>query len=210
SPLRPWVVIAIRSAPASRAPARISSSGSPRRTIVVVFTPFARSSSAIGARYSSASARRFSASSSSTYRAPSTTEGRLGRRTRRSTTSMSSGPAISRIKGMIPSATIEPSSGTRACLYTARLLCRRRATPRLDWRAVSADDQDGRPGSTQDRLRHAAENEPPEPAPAVGGHHDQVDLLHLRGFDDRRGGWAVPDMGLDVLHAALGQAPDGR
>src|SRR5881628_404889 len=209
SPLRPWVVIAIRSAPASRAPARISSSGSPRRTIVVVRTPFARSSAAIGARYSS-SARRFSTSSTSTYRVPSTTEGGMGKRTRRSTTSMSRGPAISRTKGMIPSATIEPSSGTRARLYIARLLRRSRATSRLHGRAVGADDQNGLPGPAQHRLGHAAEDEAPEPAPPVGGHHDHVGLLRLRRLDDRRGGRAVPDVGLDLFEAAIGEPSGDR
>src|SRR5919197_142714 len=209
-PLRPCVVIAIRSAPDARAPVRISSTGSPRRTIVVVRTPFARSSAATGARYSSASTRRFSTSSTSTYRVPSTTEGGMGRRTRRSTTSMSSAPAISRTNGMIPSATFEPSSGTRARLYTSRLLRGRGAPLRRQRRAVSADDQDGRPRPAQHRLGHTAEDEAPEPAPAVGGHHDHVALLRLGRFEDRRRGRAVPDVGLHLLQAAAGEAPGDR
>src|SRR5712691_10415763 len=205
SPLRPCVVIAIRSAPASRAPARISSAGAPRRTILVTRTPFAPSSTAIGAKYSSASRRRFSTSSISTRRDPSTTEGGIGTRTRRSTTSMSRGPAISRMKGMIPSATIEPSSGTSARLYTGGLF-RRRGTPLgLDRRAVGADDEDGRPGTAQHGLGHAAEDQAPKPAPPVRGHHDHVNLVHLRCLDDCGRGRSVPDVGLDVLGATVAE-----
>src|SRR5712691_724693 len=114
------------------------------------------------------------------------TAGGIGATTRRSTTSMSSGPAISRMNGMIPSATIDPSSGTSARLYTGGLR-RNRAPLSLDRRAVGADDEDGRPGAAQHRFGHAAEDEPPEPAPPVGGHHDEVRLHHLGGLDDGRG-----------------------
>src|SRR5262245_31826882 len=84
SPLRPCVVMAIRSALASRAPSRILATGSPRRTSVVARTPLSRSSRAIPARYSSASARCFSASS--TWRVPSIAIAGTGTRTRNSTT----------------------------------------------------------------------------------------------------------------------------
>src|SRR5712691_6188379 len=135
------------------------------------------------------------------------TAGGIGATTRRSTTSMSSGPAISRMNGMIPSATNEPSSGTSARLYTGGLR-RHRAPPSLDRRAVGADDEDGRPGAAQHRFGHAAEDETAEPAPPVGGHHDQVHLLRVGGFDDRRGGRTVPDVRLDIREAPVAEPAD--
>src|SRR5206468_233260 len=73
------------------------------------------------ARYTSASAQTFSVSST-TMGPASTTAGGAGTTTRSKVTSRSSGPAVCKMNGMTPSATIEPSSGTSARSYTEVLL----------------------------------------------------------------------------------------
>jgi hypothetical protein len=77
-PPRPWVDIAMRSAPASRAAATISWAGSPLRTSVATRTPLFRSSIATGARYSCASIRSATGSPAGAYAAPPTTTRREG------------------------------------------------------------------------------------------------------------------------------------
>ena len=153
-PLRPWVVMAMRSASASPAAARICSTGSPWRTVVVTRTPFARSSAATPARYASASARSFSTSSKTT--APSTASGGDGTITRTSVTCMSSGPAISRMNGTIDSATAEPSRGISARLYMSRPPDQLGAAWNFQRRAVGADNENRRGRAAQYRLGDAA------------------------------------------------------
>src|SRR5262245_9212324 len=205
-PLRPWVVIAIRSASASRAAARSWSTGSPWRTVVVTRTPLARSSAATPARYASASARSFSTSSKTT--APSTARDGVGTTTRTSVICRSSGPAISRMNGTIDSAIGEPSRGTRARLLLYRTPGQLGAARNFQRRAVGANDEDRDRRTAQHGLRDTAENQAPEAAPAVGGHDDQVGPLRGRGLDDRGGGWAVPHVSLDTPEPPIGQASD--
>src|SRR6266545_2614040 len=209
-PLRPCVVIAIRSASTSRAPARISATGSPRRTAVVTRTPWARSWAAIDARYSSAPARSFATSSMTSCRAPSTAIGGAGTRTRTRATSMSSGPAISRMNGMIDSATIEPSSGTSARLYMGSPPCGRSPDRKIHRGALGANDENRSRRPPQYRLGDAAQDQATETGPAVGGHHDQVGLLDVRRLDDRGGGRAVPHVGFDAPESTVLEAPDDR
>src|SRR6266849_2135830 len=196
-PLRPCVVIAIRSASTSRAPARISVTGSPRRTAVVTRTPLARSWAAIDARYSSASSG-----------VPSTAIGGTGTSTRTRATSMSSGPAISRMNGMIDSATIEPSSGTSARLYMGSPPRGRSPDRKIHRGALGANDENGSRRPPQYRLGDAAQDQATETGPAVGGHHDQVGLLDVRRLDDRGGGRAVPHVGFDAPESPILKAPD--
>src|SRR5712692_9889439 len=135
--------------------------------------------------------------------------GATGWLTRSSTTSMSSGPAISRMNGITVSATTEPSRGTSARLYMRRLLgspdlpC---APGLLDRRAGRPEQEDGRRGSAQHGFRHAAEDEPPQTAAPMRGHDNQVHLPQPRGIHDGRGRGPVPDAGLEVAHAIAGEA----
>src|SRR5258705_148572 len=100
--------------------------------------------------------------------------GRTGTLTRRSVTSR--GPAILKIKGMIVSATSEPSRATRARLYMeGRLSALRsgRAAGRLEGRAGCPNDAHGDGGPAQYRLGHAPEDEPAQAASPMARHHDE-------------------------------------
>src|SRR5262245_19354358 len=196
------------SASTSRVAARISATVSPRRTFVVTRTPVARRPTATDSRYLSASRRSFTTSPTYTARAPSIITGGGGPRTRSSTPSMSSGPAISRMNGTIASASIEPSSGTSARLYTSGSL-RLRGAPRHIHRGVTGtDDQNRGRRAAQDRLRDASQDEPAEAAAAVSAHHDQVYFMDGRGLDDRGGGRAIPHVRLHAGDAVVGEALD--
>src|SRR5687767_8944534 len=121
---------------------------------------------------------------------------------------MSSGPAIWTMKGTIASATGEPSSGTRARLYTAHLRSARAGgADVLDRRAVRTNEQDGRP--SQNGLRNAAEDETAKPAPAMRAHDDQVDATNACRLDDRVAGGAVPHRRFHLGHAG-GASPLGN
>src|SRR4029453_17841785 len=131
--------------------------------------------------------------------------GGTGMTTRSRATSMSSGPAISRMNGTIASATIEPSSGTSARLYMGRPLSRLRAARDVHRRALGANDQDWSRRAAQHLLGHAAQHQSPQAAASVGGHDDQARLLRGRGLDDRRGSRAIPHMLLDPAHPLFGE-----
>src|SRR5262245_23214843 len=196
----------MRSASASLAAVRISSTGSPRRTVVVTRRPLARSSEAAAAKYVSASSRSFSTSSIAT--APSMATGGDGTITRTSVTCMSSGPAISRMNGRIDSATAEPSRGISARLYMSRPPGQLGAARNFQRRTVGADDENRRGRASQHRFGDAAEDEPPQTASPVRGHHVQIDLLRRGGFDDRSSRRAVPHVGLGAPETTIVQPPD--
>src|SRR5678809_528020 len=124
--------------------------------------------------------------------------GGAGMTTRSSATSISSGPAISRMNGTIASATIDPSSGTSARLYMRGPLCLPRAVRDVQRGVVGANDEDRDRRAAQHRFGHASEDEAPDAAPAVGGHHDQIRLLGGYALDDRSGRRAVPHVRLDT------------
>ena len=69
----------------------------------------------------------------------------------------------------------------------------------LHGRARGPDQEDRHAGAAQDRFRDAPEDDPPEPAAAMGAHHDQIDFLDLGGLDDGGGRRPVPDMRLDPV-----------
>src|SRR5262249_10090475 len=150
------------------------------------------------ARYSSARVRSFSMSSTTACVEPSNASGGSGTTTWSSATSMSSGPAISRMKGTIASAIIEPSRGTSARLYMGRLRSLSRPTRDIQWGVVGTNDQDPCRRPAQHRLGHASQDQAPETATAVRGHHDEIGLLDRRRFDDGRGGRAIPHVRLDT------------
>src|SRR5207247_316578 len=194
------------SAFASRAAFRISSAASPRRTSVFTRTPRRRRSTASGAKYSSASIRADSGSSNTGRPAPSTTRGRTGTLTRRSVTSR--GPAILKIKGMIVSATSEPSRATRARLYMDGRLSAPWGGSTLghfEGRTGGPNDAHGDGGPAQHRLGHAPEDEPAQTTSPMARHDDEVDFLEPGALDDGVGGRAVPHARLDIGDTALGQ-----
>src|SRR5207344_973804 len=129
---------------------------------------------------------------------PSKAIGATGTSTRTRATCMSSGPAISRMNGTIDSATCEPSRGTSARLYMSGSPGRLRAARDFERCGIGADDENRDVRAAQDRLGHAAEDQAPETAAAMGGHHDHVSLLRGCGLHDRGGGRAVPDVRLDA------------
>src|SRR6266571_7203566 len=148
--------------------------------------PRALRPTARGARYSDASFRRASTSSSNAALEPSTATAGCGSSTRRSTTDMSRGPAISMRNGMIVSAISEPSSGTRARLYTGFLAHGPGHAAECPQRSVFLPDQeDGRLRAAQHGLRHAAEHESSQAAAPVARHHDEVGVAEASRLDDR-------------------------
>src|SRR4029450_5518528 len=134
--------------------------------------------------------------------------GGTGMTTRSSATSMSSGPAISRMNGTIASATIDPSSGTSARLYMGSPFRLPRPARDVQRGAVGADDENRDRRAANHRFGHAPEYKAPETAPAVGRHHDQVGLLDGRSLDDRRGGRAVPHVRFDAPDSLVREPPD--
>src|SRR4030095_9939560 len=102
----------------------------------------------------------------------------MGTLTRRSVTSR--GPAILKIKGMIISATSEPSRATRARLYMKGRLSApwsRLAGGHLEVRGGCANTAPRYCGPAPPRLGHAPEDEPAQTTSAVARHHDEVGFL---------------------------------
>jgi len=73
---------------------------------------------------------------------------------------------------------------------------------------VGAKDEDRDRRAEKHRLGHAAEDEAPEAAPAVGRHHDQIGLLGGCGLDDRGGGGATPHVRFDAPNSPVRELPD--
>src|SRR6266566_1334102 len=121
---------------------------------------------------------------------------------------MSSGPAISRMNGTTAAATIDPSSGTSARLYMGSPFCPPHTAGSVQRGVVGAKDEDRDRRAEKHRLGHAAEDEAPEAAPAVGRHHDQIGLLGGCGLDDRGGGGATPHVRFDAPNSPVREPPD--
>src|SRR6266498_5153524 len=125
--------------------------------------------------------------------------GRTGTVTRRSVTSR--GPAISKMKGMIVSATSEPSRATRARLYMDGRLSAPGsgfALGHFEGRPGDTNDADGHGGPAKHRLGHAPEDEPAQTTSPMARHHDEIGFLEPGALDDGVGGRAVPDTRLDI------------
>src|SRR4029453_11046671 len=99
------------------------------------------------------------------------------------------------MKGRIPSAKCEPSSGTSTRLYKGRLLLASGCPSqrRLYRLPPHPDQEERRPGGPPHGLGARPQNQPAEAAPPVRAHHDHVCLRSASGLQDSRGCGAVDD-----------------